>query len=244
MEHANTISPPYGPTANLKAIFDTWRDRSMPEQLSKEWLERIGISPFLAAKNLQALRFLGLIDESGFTTDTAQRLRTASSEEYPPVLEEIIRKAYRKVFEIRNPTVDSRTRIDDAFRHEQPQAQRSRMVACFLGLCALAGIPLKEAPPQRDAPARRVNATAKKARTEAPGALDARPQSVPARALPPEEPRMPGASITLNPVLAGLLKTVPEIESADDLDEWYQVFRAAFLFVKNMAAKSKSEAGP
>ncbi len=245
MEQGNSASPPYGPTANLKAIFDTWRDRSMPEQLGKEWLERIGLSAHLSTKNMHALRYLGLVDDLGFTTDVAQRLRTATSEEYPSVLEEIIRKSYRKVFEIRNPSIDSRTRIDDAFRHEQPQAQRSRMVACFLGLCALAGMPLKEAPPQRDGAARRANSPpVKRSRVET--ATTELPRKVSAADAPPVPQEAPPTrpieyNTGLNPVLAGLLKSVPDLDTAEELEEWYLVFKAAFLFVKNMASKTKSE---
>lgn len=149
---ANSIvanGPPYGPPANLKTIIEFWRDRNMPEQITKDWLTRIGLSPNLTSQNLLALRYLDLIDENGNTTEAAERLRVARSDEYPSVLEGIVRKAYAKILEFADPSKDSKTRITDAFRQEQPSAQRSRMVTCFLGLCAMAGIPLKEAPPTR-----------------------------------------------------------------------------------------------
>jgi hypothetical protein len=216
----------------------------MPEIVSKDWLERMGVSSNLTAKALHALRYLGLIDDKGYTTEAAQRLRTATSEEYPSVLEEIIRKAYRKVFEVRNPSVDSRTRVDDAFRQEQPQAQRSRMVACFLGLCSLAGIPLKEAPPVRDLVARRsppASAGVKRPR-ESPVPQEPPPPE-PRRATPTHQATAGLRFPTVSPVLAGLLETVGGLETAEDLDEWFQVFRAAFVFVRNQASKNKSEAG-
>lgn len=236
-------SPPYGPAANLKTVFETWRDRSMPESVGKEWLERIGISPNLTAKNLHALRFLGLIDAEQYTTSVAQRLRTATSEEYPVVLEEILRRAYHRVFEIRNPSVDSRTRIDDAFRHEQPQAQRSRMVACFLGLCALAGIPLKEAPPVRDSPSRRGSASGSKKPRESVAASDPAPPRFSEVRTVFQSPPPARASGAFNEILSGLLKAVEDLESVEELDEWFQVFRATFLFVRSRTDKAKSEAG-
>jgi len=246
MEQGNIASPPYGPAANLKTIFDTWRDRSMPDQLGKEWLERIGLSSNLTAKNLHALRFLGLIDDAGYTTAVAQRLRGATSEEYPSVLEEIIRKAYAKVFEIRNPSIDSRTRVDDAFRLELPQAQRSRMVACFFGLCAMAGIPLKEAPPLRESQTRKSSSLpSKRLRTDMASPIDSTRVAtlMPTYHEPETQSRNLEAIKPFNPVLDGLLRTVPSIDSAEELDEWYQVFRSAFLFVRSMASKTRNEVG-
>jgi hypothetical protein len=149
---ANTIvasGPPYGPPANIKTILEFWRNRNMPEQVSKEWLTRIGLSPNLTSQNLLALRYLNLIDENGYTTSVAERLRVARSDEYQTVLQEIIRTAYAKIFEFTDPSKDSKTRITDQFRQEQPSAQRPRMVTCFIGLCAMAGIQLKESPPTR-----------------------------------------------------------------------------------------------
>jgi hypothetical protein len=241
MERESTyLGPPYGPVSNLRTVFDTWRDRSMPEQIDKDWLERVGISPNLTAKNLHALRFLGLIDEQGYTTSVASRLRIASSEEYPSVLEEILRKAYRLVFEIRDPSTDSRTRIDDAFRKELPQAQRSRMVALFMGLCQMALISLKEAPPARG---NRESRGASKPKTTQP------PLPTPAREGPRYTPppdlvyRTSGVPPTavLDPILTGLINTLSQIESVEELDQWYGVFKSAFSLVNNLRVKAKSE---
>lgn len=210
----------------------------MPDLVDKDWLERIGISPHLTAKNLHALRFLGLIDNDGYTTPVSSRLRIATSEEYPSVLEEIIRKAYRLVFEIRNPSDDSRTRIDDAFRKEQPQAQRSRMVALFLGLCQLALIPLKEAPPARAT--RDGTRASRKPRIAPP----AEPGGEAPRPVTTEELRLdrgvvfPGA---FDPILTGLINTLPRIEDTQELDRWYEVFKSAFSLVNNLKARTKSE---
>jgi hypothetical protein len=164
MDTIEELGPPYGPPGNLETVIETWRDRSMPEQVTKEWLERIGLSPNLASRNLHGLRYLGLINEAGYTTEVAERLRVTPAEELPSMLEGVVRKAYAKIFAIRDPSVDARSRVDDAFRHETPSGQRSRMVACFLGLCAMAGIPLKEAPPARET-RNRVGQPRKKAET-------------------------------------------------------------------------------
>lgn len=237
-EESTGLGPPYGPVANLKTVFETWRDRSMPEQVEKDWLERIGISPHLTAKNLHALRFLGLIDQDGYTTSVAGRLRVASSEEYPAVLEEIIRKAYRFVFEIRDPAVDARNRIEDTFRKEMPQAQRSRMVALFLGLCQLALMPLREAPPTRSP--REGKQAPRKPRSMTVAASDNLAPLM-ERTAEMRRPEMTVSTLRtttgLDPILGQLINTLPQIDSADELDTWYTVFRSAFSLVCDLKAK-------
>ncbi len=238
-----TFSPPYGPVSNLKMIFDTWRDRSMPEKVDSEWLERVGLSPNLSPKNLHALRFLGLMDEEGYTTQVAHRLRGAAGEEYPSVLEEIVRKAYRPIFELRNPSQDSRTRLEDAFRNLEPQAQRSRMVACFLGLCSLALIPLKESPPVRETASRTVRPRPATIRNPNERLVADRARIVPRFATLQAQAVPPISSALLDPVLRGLIDKLAEIEDTAELDSWFSVFKSAFAFVKNANQKMKNEAG-
>jgi hypothetical protein len=223
VETEQRLGPPYAPVQNTKTIIEQWRDRSMPDQVTDDWLVKIGLSPNLTAKNRHALEFLGLTDEQGYTTDVARRIREATSDDYAKVLEEIVRKAFSPVFAIRNPSEDSRTRIEDAFRKEEPSAQRGRMVAYFLGICALAGIPLKEPPRGNAAAKSRVGVPRKKD--------DSRNPPLP----PPPNPQQQSMITTPNsydPILVGLLNRVPEIDKLEDLDAWYQVFRAAFNLVK------------
>lgn len=234
-QEAKTFSPPYGPTSNLKTIFDTWRERSMPGRVEKDWLERAGISANLIPKNIYALRFLGLIDEEGYTTPVAERLRGAASEEYAKVLEEIVRKAYRAVFEVRNPSQDSRNRIADAFRKAEPQAQRNRMVACFLGLCSMALIPLKESPPVRESTTRATRPRAIAAKVSEPVRADF--AAILPRVSPDSQPS------AMDPVLRGLIHKLAEIEDTEELESWFYVYKSAFEFVKNTRQKTRSEAG-
>ena len=202
----------------------------MPEQVTKEWFEKAGLSPNLANRNLQALRYLGLVDPEGYTTAAADRLRTASSEEYAGVLEEVIRKAYAPIFKFTNPSEDSRKRVEDAFRREEPSAQRGRMVTCFLGLCAIAGIPLKEAPPTRGPSA--AGAARGRAARAAGGRLE--PQKGGGEPPPPPtDPTPAGLPPAYDPILGNLLQAVPTIETIEELDDWWGLFRPAFAFVKN-----------
>ena len=214
----------------------------MPEQVDKSWLERAGISANLAPKNLQALRFLGLIDEDGYTTEVADRLRGAAAEEYPSVLEEIIRKAYRPIFELRNPSADSRGRLEDAFRRLEPQAQRGRMVACFLGLCAMALIPLKEAPPVREIGSRAAGGRGRP-KVIRPEMVVGSPQILKRHTALHSNPASAAPPPIMDPVLRGLIEKLLDVEDGSELDDWFQVFRSAFLFVRSARKKGTSEAG-
>jgi hypothetical protein len=130
----------------LATILTTGRERGFPDQIGREWLVRIGIADTLVPRNLHALVFLGITDKDGYKTELAEKLRVAPTEKYATTVEEVVRTAYARIFEVVEPTSASRMQVDDAFRFENPQGQRKRMVACFLGLCKLAQIPLKDPP--------------------------------------------------------------------------------------------------
>ncbi|MBA2275802.1 MAG: DUF5343 domain-containing protein [Chloroflexi bacterium] len=89
---------------------------------------------------MQALRFLGLVDEGGNRLEGFEQLRRANTDEYPGVLAEVVRAAYLPVFTIVDPATDSDTAIADAFRGYEPAAQREKMISIFRGLCVRAGL--------------------------------------------------------------------------------------------------------
>jgi hypothetical protein len=226
MQSAEGFSPPYGPPANVLAIIEKWRDHSIPEQITTEWMEKIGLSPNLAPLNIRALRFLGLVDDGGFPTDVARRLRTAATSEYHAVLSEIVEDAYQPILSILNPKEASRTQVDDAFRHVKPEAQRARMVAFFLGMCRAAGMTLKEEPKGGRPP-----------KVGGPIRVRRQPQNLPKQqnepvrlqpqlALPPGKP--------LDPALLGIVQKITDLETKDDLEAWIAMFKAAFSFVKKL----------
>ena len=163
----------YASSKVMLHIFTRFRDTGLPEPLTFEGLERIGVPPSMTSPAFRALRFLGLVDDDGHRLPEFERLRRATSAEYQDTLAEIIRGSYVEVFNIVDPARDSYERVHDAFRGFDPANQRQKMVRLFLGLCEEANI----VPPQ---PKRhRTSRTSR--RTE----IDANPTEVP---VPPPEP--------------------------------------------------------
>lgn len=140
MARDGKTTAPYAPIKNVLDTIHRLRDRGVPNPLTPESVQSIGVPEGNAHRTVFAMRFLGLIDEAGAPTPTANRMKEASTAEYPVVLGEIVRDAYQMVFELVDPAKDSEIEIADAFRRFDPAGQRFRMVPLFLGLCAEAGI--------------------------------------------------------------------------------------------------------
>lgn len=135
--------PDYAPYAPYKAVHDVitrYREAGLPDPLTPANLESVGVAAGMTARTLRALRFLGLVDEEGGRLEPFQRLKRATTDEYPGQLAEIVRAAYVPVFAIVDPAIHGDTAIDDAFRRFEPSAQRGKMIALFRNLCEEAGI--------------------------------------------------------------------------------------------------------
>jgi hypothetical protein len=131
---------PYAPTKSVMMPISRYRDRELNWPLTTESLEHIGVPDSMTPRTLQAIKFLGLIDEAGQPTESFERIKRASTDEYHAQLAEVIRAAYLPVFSIVDPGQDGDVAIADAFRHYEPSNQREKMVALFRGLCMEAGI--------------------------------------------------------------------------------------------------------
>ena len=133
---------PYAPPSNVIDVIRHARRHSLQETLSSRVLTSIGIPDGNVSRTLAAFRFLKLIEDDGECTPTFQRLARASDEEYPEQLAQVIREGYKTVFLYVDPSeFDNAIKLNNVFRqHFNPQAQRTRMVTLFLGLCREAGI--------------------------------------------------------------------------------------------------------
>src|SRR5260370_3191600 len=148
---------PYAPFGCVIAIIRRLRERGLPETLTIQEITRVSVSEGNASRTLQGLKFLKVVDEEGFRTQTFDRLGRVPTSEYAEVFGEIIKEAYGDVFTIVDPAEATDIEINDAFRYYQPQAQRGRMVTLFRGLCQEVGL-VAGGPPETRKRARTVMA--------------------------------------------------------------------------------------
>jgi hypothetical protein len=172
---------PYAPLGNVLTVIRRLRERGIPVPVTKDTLTVLGIPEGNAPRTLQALKLLGLVAEDGGLSAPAERLRRASTDEYPETLAEVIREAYAPVFAVVDPATDTEVRVSDAFRQFDPATQRGRMVTLFLGLCAEAGIaPVQRTPrASREASGRRSPARSNPARPSRASAQTIGPRAIP-----------------------------------------------------------------
>jgi hypothetical protein len=131
---------PYAPPATVLDVVRAFRDRGLPSPITKEVLLRSVVTDSLLPRVLASLDGLDLIDKQGNATPEMIGLRQASSEDFKPRLEALVRSAYADVFQYTDPAKDDKKKVEDAFRLYEPAGQRGRMVSLFLGLCEAAGI--------------------------------------------------------------------------------------------------------
>ena len=143
------LSAPYSRVAPVVETIRRLRDKGLPNPITSATLKYSGIAEGLAYQTIQALRFLRFIDAEGNHTQALADYRTAPSDQAQQKLAELVREAYKPVFDLVDPDVDGVSRVEDAFRQYQPQGQRDRMVSLFMGLCREAGIIPDTNPEQR-----------------------------------------------------------------------------------------------
>ncbi len=131
---------PYAPLQPVLDVIRRFRDRGLPDIVSRQVLHQLGSAEGNSDRIQKTLQFLDLLEADGRRTALFDRLGKASETEYPAVLAEIVRAAYAPVLTIVDPNADGDIAINDAFRHYEPSGQRLRMVRLFVGLCREAGI--------------------------------------------------------------------------------------------------------
>lgn len=222
---------PYAPGQTVLDVINVYRDRSLQVPFTKEVLTRAGVTESLAARTLQSLELLDLINEKGDPSAALEVLRTAASDEFPARLGEVVRAAYQEVFNFIDPETATAKQVEDAFRYYTPTGQRSRMMTLFIALCEASGIVSEEA-----------KARLTKARMSTAGKSAATRRRMAAKSTTEPPPRLPtttspvsgggrsrpsasdGGAISLPSPLTGLLNTLSSMEAG-----WTAARRQQFL---------------
>lgn len=131
---------PYGAPSAVLTVIEGFRDHGLATPFTTDVLIRAGVADGLVGRTMHALRALELVDDEGNPTDAMRGLQTASTDEWPERLADVVRQAYADVFRFVDPATADAMRIRDAFRAYQPRAQQTRMVTLFMRLCERAGI--------------------------------------------------------------------------------------------------------
>lgn len=131
---------PYAPPAAILSIVERFRNRGLQTPITKDVLQRAGVTESLAPRTFAAFVQLDLLDDEGYPTDLFERIARATETELPELLSGWLHEAYEDVFKFVDPAEDDDTRIRDAFRGYTPRGQQGRMVTLFMGLCEAAGL--------------------------------------------------------------------------------------------------------
>jgi hypothetical protein len=133
---------PYASIGNMLILLGRIRKGWVPTSpVDGGELQRVGITKSTANRTIAALQYLGLVNDENRPTDTWKAIATSTTNDYPKVLEGILRNAYPSIFQLYpNPAEATDIEIGDAFKKSEPLNQRDRMVALFRGLCQEAGL--------------------------------------------------------------------------------------------------------
>lgn len=132
---------PYTTTLALKAVMEWFRERTPTGTISPDTVIRVGVPESLAARTIQSLITLELLNEN---REPSQKWIDMASirgdEEYKTRLQDWLRITYSEILSYCDPSKDSYERIYEAFRGYDPKGQRSAMASLFIGLWKYAGL--------------------------------------------------------------------------------------------------------
>ena len=139
-EHGPTL--PYGPTRGMLQALQLMR-KITPSKIDGSYLRSNQIAPGNEYKVVGALRFLEIIDDDGRPTEKSRLLKTKGAA-FTAALQNIIRHAYRNLFEHLNGGAHSQEDIYNYFVAEEDLGTEmaTKTTRFFVQLCQMAEIDL------------------------------------------------------------------------------------------------------
>jgi hypothetical protein len=216
---------PYASIGNMLVVLAKIRKGWIPNQVDNGEMARIGITASTTSRVLAALQYFELVNEDGKPTDTWKAIATSTTNDYPKVLEGILRNAYPSIFELHpNPADATDIEIANAFIKSEPLNQRDRMVSLFRGLCQEAGLIAGDPLTRERKPAQ------KQINQKTPPKNGERPEAETPKfkvSSPPE--KMPASLVWYND-LGTLMSRLPNPENAhwtkNEKDRWLAALQA------------------
>jgi len=141
--HQQPLTLPYGPTKGMIHALQLMR-KSTPPRIDGNYLRLNKVAPGNEYKVIGALRFLGIIDDEGKPTEKSRLLKT-KGDTFSKSLQEIVRSAYRDVFQMMNGGQCSHEDIYNHFItfHALGTEMAAKTTRFFIQLCQLAEINLE-----------------------------------------------------------------------------------------------------
>lgn len=209
-------SAPYVAPGVFLPLIERNREKGLPNPLTAEALQRLGVSDSLVPRTIQAFKVLDLIGEDGRHTEILDSFRRLPEAEYRPAMAQWLETAYHHALDVIDPATADEIALRDAFRNYNPISMQPRMISLFTALFEAAGV--RQSTPKSPTPKKLL-----------PGLAIARsaPRSSTPRQVSERAPSTTQAASGLHPAIAGLLAGLPSPEAGwtkDDRDRFMTAF--------------------
>ena len=214
-------SAPYVAPGVFIPLLERNREKGLPNPLTPEQLQRLGVSDSLVPRTLQAFKTLDLIGEDGRHAELLENFRRAPEADYQTMMAEWLRGVYAHVLDVVDPANADDTAIRDAFRLYNPISMQPRMITLFTALFEAAGI--RTVAPKAP-PAKRASQATATVRVARPVVKPAPPRLAPRASGERTHGVLPMRLEGMHPALVGLLSSLPAPECG-----WTREERGRFM---------------